>query len=90
METEGRTGREYEFANSSTVCTVLENRSRDVCICKINMAQLSTIEVYLLSDCHSYIETMMLLESLAPDEVSWWINTTKGLKCLIVNLFRSY
>ena len=58
-----------EFINDNTICVVLENRAREICVCKVNMAVLSTIEIYLLSDCHSYVETTMLLDSLAPDEV---------------------
>lgn len=58
-----------EFTNTSTVCAVLENRAREICVCKISMSHLSTIEIHLVSDCHSYVETMMLLESLSPQEI---------------------
>ena len=55
--------------NNVIVVSVVENRAREVCICKIDNQEGSTLAIYLLSDSHSYNETVLTLQSIQPNEI---------------------
>ena len=57
------------FSGGSVIVSVVENRAREICIAKYDNRFGSAVEVYLLTDSHSYTETMGTLTALAPNEV---------------------
>lgn len=55
--------------SGSVIVCVVENRAREVCIVKIDTTKLSTIELYLMSDTHSYTECVTTLRYFQPNEI---------------------
>ena len=47
----------------------VENRSREVAVCKIDASNGTTLSVYLIADSHSYSETIQVLQTIEPDEI---------------------
>jgi DNA mismatch repair protein MSH4 len=73
-ESDGR----HKFSGSSsgkeggggvTVLAIVENRSREVAVAKIDTRRLFILEMFVLQDNHSYQETLTLIEQQAPDEI---------------------
>ncbi len=54
---------------SLKIVSIAESRARVVTICKIECSHRSQMEIYLLSDAHSYVDTILTLEDIAPDEI---------------------
>jgi DNA mismatch repair protein MSH4 len=49
--------------------SVVENRSREVCLVAMSSNCVTHMEVFLLADDHSYSGSLTLLEDLGPDEI---------------------
>ena len=47
--------------------SVVESRAREVCIAR--MTNRAELEVYVFADSHSYMESILTLQTLAPTEV---------------------
>ena len=54
-------------AVEGVIVSVVESRAREVCI--VRMTNHAELEVYAFADSHSYVETIMTLQTLAPTEV---------------------
>lgn len=52
-----------------SICSVVENRAREVCICKMDTSNRSMVELFLINDSHSYAETVQVLSSIQPQEI---------------------
>ena len=92
---------EIEGGDHSVVISVVENRAREISICKIDTQsvsfcfcslfikllhsysmicpslQNSSLEIFLLSDNHSYNEAIGTIKTICPDEVSnnyYWMD----------------
>ncbi len=48
---------------------LVEARGRDVTICRLCTSSRYVMEIYCTIDSHSYIETLLLLEDIRPDEI---------------------
>jgi len=55
--------------DKSTTVSVVENRAREVCISKIDSSNSSVIEIFIMSDTHSYMESLSTLQSIGPNEI---------------------
>ena len=65
-----QTKQNTEEQNSSTIIiSIVENHAREISICKIDTSQLTLIEIYLLTDCHSYNETILTIQDINPHEI---------------------
>jgi len=58
---------------STIVVAIVENRAREICICKIDTSLRCIMEVFLITDSHSYNETIITLHGINPDEVIYAI-----------------
>lgn len=58
-----------DCVDSTVVCCVVENRSREICIIRMNSKCLSDLDVYTMCDSHSYSETISTLQMLGPAEL---------------------
>eukprot|EP01035_Chromulina_nebulosa_P021418 gene21418-27744_t len=58
-----------EQDRSTIVISVVESRAREVCICKINTSLRCIMEIYTLTDSHSYNETILTIHGIDPDEI---------------------
>jgi len=54
-------------STEGVIVSVVESRAREVCIAR--MTNRAELEVYIFADSHSYVETTMTLQTLAPAEV---------------------
>ena len=60
----------YDIEKGGTkIVSVVENRAREISICKIDTRNGSVLEIFLMSDSHSYNEALFTLNSIEPDEV---------------------
>lgn len=60
----------FEADDTSTIIiSVTENRAREVCISKLETANISVLELFLISDTHSYVEVLSTIEDLSPHEI---------------------
>ena len=71
-------GNEETLRALDIVCSVAENRAREVCLCVMNSQNRAILDVYLVNDHHGYAETLDLLEELQPSEILL-NNRTEGL-----------
>ena len=55
--------------NTSIVVSITENRAREICICSMELSNLSMMHVFIIIDNHSYTESLNILESLNPNEI---------------------
>ena len=71
MSTDKSTERfDLESTNSGTIIiSVVENRAREVCLCKINSKQTSTLDIFITVDSHSYTDVLGLIEDCCPHEI---------------------
>ena len=51
-----------EIVENKVVVCVVENRAREVCIAKLSSSNCSILEIYLITDSHSYYETIATLQ----------------------------
>jgi len=52
-----------------TVVSIAENKAREVCIIAGNARSFTELEIYLIVDSHSYGESLVLLQTLCPQEI---------------------
>ena len=55
--------------DKSIIISVVENRAREVCICKIDSSNSSIMEIFMMCDTHSYLESLSTLQSIVPNEI---------------------
>ena len=60
---------DYIIEGGTVIVSVIENRAREICIIKFDTANGSVIEIYLMTDSHSYNEALSTLSSLCPNEI---------------------
>lgn len=58
-----------EDIQDTIMISICENRAREICISKINTRNISILEIYLITDTHSYVETLDVLYDINPDEI---------------------
>jgi DNA mismatch repair protein MSH4 len=51
------------------IISIVENRAREICISRMSTAETSKLEIFLICDGHSYVETLTLLQDLCPNEI---------------------
>lgn len=51
------------------ICCVVENRARQTCVAKMELHNITTLEVFTVQDGPSYEDTLEVLAGLRPDEV---------------------
>ena len=60
---------DYNIEGGTVIVSVIENRAREICIIKFDTANGSAIEIYLMTDSHSYNEALTTLSGLCPNEI---------------------
>jgi DNA mismatch repair protein MSH4 len=59
----------FDTVAGTVIVSVVENRAREICISKVDTTNGSVIEIYLMTDSHSYNEALSTLSNLNPDEI---------------------
>lgn len=59
----------FDTVAGTIIVSVVENRAREICISKVDTTNGSVIEIYLMTDSHSYNEALSTLSNLCPDEI---------------------
>jgi DNA mismatch repair protein MSH4 len=59
----------YNSTLGTNIISVVENRSREICISKMCSKNLGSLEVFLVGDNNSYMESLSLIEELSPHEI---------------------
>lgn len=54
---------------TKTIVAIAENRARELCLCVMNTAVISSLEIYVVPDNHTYKETLGMLALIDPDEI---------------------
>ncbi len=65
----GKEEGEEESSISKTIIAIAENRARELCLAKINLGQISQMDIYVIPDSHTYGETLNSLALADPDEI---------------------
>jgi len=53
----------------SITVAVVENRAREICLAVMNRVDGFIVEVYIVADSHTFIETITTLRGIGPDEI---------------------
>lgn len=59
----------FDTVAGTVIVSVVENRAREICISKVDTTNGSVVEIYLMTDSHSYNEALSTLSNLSPDEI---------------------
>ena len=55
--------------NGVVVISIVENRAREICVAEIDSRNISTVDVHILLDNHSYSQVVSLIHLISPHEI---------------------